>query len=412
MSTDQGSVGRLASRLAAQPTNLGVWWELAAALSAASRPTEAKSTYVSLGKAASAIGHPALAIACARALSAAGAADEADELARRVAREHGRGGAKIEVGMRSAPPAPPIGEISSGGARIDAPAALDEAVALAERAVRGAASSAESRAPAKLAPTPLISVLTPDEMVEMASVMELRHIDKGQVVVDVGQPATALYWIARGSVEVSKDGKFLGELVPNQFFGEIALVGGTRRTARVTAAMDCAILVIPADKVETVAQKQPGLGKILAEYARARLLATVMRTSELFSRLSSAERKSLLPLFETEIFDAGDVIVEQGSHNQRLYVVASGRCQVRDGQSVITSLDVGDGIGEMSLLARRPATFDVVALESTVVLSLSRERFDEIAVNHPGLLAEVYKLLVQRESENQALVHDASDLIV
>jgi hypothetical protein len=46
------------------------------------------------------------------------------------------------------------------------------------------------------------------------------------------------------------------------------------------------------------------------------------------------------------------------------------------------------------------------------VLSLSREKFDEVAVNHPGLLAEVYKLLVQREQENRALVHDASELIL
>ncbi len=106
------------------------------------------------------------------------------------------------------------------------------------------------------------------------------------------------------------------------------------------------------------------------------------------------------------------MIVENGSHNQRLYVVASGGCQVKNGEEVLAVLSPGDGIGEMSLLARRPANFDVVAVERTVALSLSRENFDEVAVNHPGLLAEVYKLLVQRENENQALVHDANDLVV
>jgi CRP-like cAMP-binding protein len=104
--------------------------------------------------------------------------------------------------------------------------------------------------------------------------------------------------------------------------------------------------------------------------------------------------------------------VENGSHNQRLYVVASGSCQVKNGDQVMAVLGPGDGIGEMSLLARRPAHFDVVAVERTVALSLSREHFDEVAVNHPGLLAEVYKLLVQRESQNEALVHDANDLVV
>jgi len=405
-------IGRWAARLAASPTNLGHFWELGRALQSAKRVVEATAAFDSLGRSASAIGHPALGLACARALAELGSDKEAAALVAHVAKEHGRGGKKIEVGRRSAPPAPPIGEISMGGAVVDAPTDLEAALELAGRAGRAAASSAESRTPARLAPTVLISVLTPAEIAEVTTVMELRNVKKGEVIVDVGHAATSLFWIARGSVEVSRGDKFLGELVPNQFFGEIALVGGTTRTARVTAAMDGVLLVIPADRVETVAAKQPGLGKVLAEYARARLLATVMRTSELFSRMEQSERQALLPLFETRIFEAGETLVENGSHNDCLYVVASGRCEVRDGDAVITSLDVGDGIGEVSLLARRPATFDVVATTPTVVLSLSREQFDQVAVNHPGLLAEVYKLLVQREAENQALVHDAADLIV
>jgi len=128
--------------------------------------------------------------------------------------------------------------------------------------------------------------------------------------------------------------------------------------------------------------------------------------------MEDGERQKLLPLFETRLFEAGDSIVKRGDLNQSLYVVASGRCQVKDGDKVVSDLHVGDGIGELALLARQPATFDVIALERTVALSLTREKFDEVAVNHPGLLAEVYKLLVQRESANQALVHDASELVV
>jgi len=105
-------------------------------------------------------------------------------------------------------------------------------------------------------------------------------------------------------------------------------------------------------------------------------------------------------------------VIAKGSDTQRLVVIASGRCEMRDGDTVFAELESGDGVGEVSLLARRPAPHDVVALEQTVVLTLSREQFDVVAVNHPGLLAEVYKLLVQREEEHRALVHDASELIV
>ena len=407
------AVGQAAARLSAFPNNLGAWWDLALALVAAGEKKLARSAYDELGRATSRLGHAGLAVACSRALADAGETEAAEKLIEAIARDHGRGSKRIDPALRSAPPAPPPAEPSlSGAPPADAPSEIGPARALAEKAIKVAALSAKGRAPDTLAPIPLIGVLDAGEMRELCSVMELRRLQKGDVVVDVGQPADALYWIARGSVSVARGDKFLGELVPNQFFGEIALVGGTTRTARVSAAMRVLLLVIPAEQVEKVAARQPRLGKVLAQYARARLLATVMRTSELFQRLDDEERAGLLPLFETEMFGAGDTVVAKGSDSQRLYVVASGRCQMRDGDSVLAELETGDGVGEVSLLARRPAPCDVVATEPTVVLSLSRDKFDEVAVNHPGLLAEVYKLLVQREQENRALVHDASELIV
>jgi CRP-like cAMP-binding protein len=407
------ALGQAAARLSAFPSNLGAWWDLAQALAAAEQKDLARKAYTELGRAASTLGHAALGVACVRALHDAGDAEASDKLVGHIARDHGRGSKRIDPTLRSAPPVPPTAEPSMGGVPpADAPTELEPALEMASKAIKAAGASAKGRAPDTLAPIPLIGVLDADEMRELCSVMELSRLQKGDVVVDVGQPADALYWIVRGSVSVERGDKFLGELVPNQFFGEIALVGGTTRTARVKAAMRVLLLVIPAEQVEKVATRQPRLGKVLAQYARTRLLATVMRTSELFSRLGDDERDNLLPLFETEMFAAGDLIVQNGSHNQSLYVVASGRCEVRDGDKVLATLESGDGIGEVSLLSRRPATFDVVAIEQTVVLSLSREKFDEVAVNHPGLLAEVYKLLVQREQQNQALVHDASELIV
>ena len=406
------ALGRAAARLAGHPTNLSVWWEVCAALGAAGKQDRAQKAYGELGRAASALGHVGLAVACARALEEAKDTAGAKSLIDLVAADHGRASKKILRTLRSAPPAPPVAEPSLSGVKVTAPEELDAALAVAEKAIRAAAASAKGRAPDTLAPTPLVSVLEPAEVAELCNMMQLRRLEKGALVIDVGQPADALYWIARGSVQVSRGEHVLGELRPNQFFGEIALVGGTVRTARVEAAMTLLLLVIPAEAVEKLAERQPRLAKVLAEYARARLLATVMRTSELFSRMEDGERQKLLPLFETQLFEAGDWIVKRGDLNQSLYVVASGRCQVKDGDKVVSDLHVGDGIGEMSLLARQPATFDVIALERTVALSLTRAKFDEVAVNHPGLLAEVYKLLVQRESANQALVHDASELIV
>src|SRR5204862_88931 len=82
----------------------------------------------------------------------------------------------------------------------------------------------------------------------------------------------------------------LGELHSGAFFGEIALVGGMRRTARVTACDDVWLLEIPARAIATAATKHPQLAEVLASHARARLLANLTRTSELFRALGDADR--------------------------------------------------------------------------------------------------------------------------
>jgi CRP-like cAMP-binding protein len=402
-------IGEPAAALAASPHDLGAWQRLAAALARAGKPKPAAGAFAALGRAASDLGQVGLAVACARWLTQARRTDEADALLEAIAAAHCRGSARIDGSSRPRPPAPP----SPAAEPAELPATVDEALALAERAVAAATEAAAERAPDTLPPTPLIRVLEPDEFRELCAVMTLQQRRDRQVVVDVGQPARALYWIARGTVRVSRDDLELGELRANSFFGEIALVGGTTRTARVTCDGDVWLLEIPADSLEQAAARAPKLARVLARYARSRLLANVMRTSELFSRLSEDERQTLLPRFSTRMFGPGEAIVEKGADNDTLFVLVSGRCEVRrDGDDLVT-LGVGDGVGEASLLARKPASADVVATEPTVMLCLSRADFDDIAVEHPALLAEVYKLLVEREDASaDAIVHDAEDLII
>ena len=162
-----------------------------------------------------------------------------------------------------------------------------------------------------------------------------------------------------------------------------------------------------------MAVKAPNLAKVLAAHARSRLLSNVTRTSEIFKRLSSAEKRSLLPRFETRLADDGEFLITSGKQNDSLHVLVSGACEVRGEGEVLTTLTVGDGFGEMSMLGRKPATCDVVASGAVVLLRVSRDMFDEIAMAHPELLAEVYGLLVARERENNdAIIHDAADLVI
>jgi CRP-like cAMP-binding protein len=413
--TALGELATAAAALAATPTDLRAWRQVAALLHAAGAQTEAHRAYRELGRAASDTKQVAFGVACAVFLREHGDEPGSAKLLEEIAATHSAGSKRIERTRRPQPPLPPPtartegeGENRASGTDVDRKGAVQRA----EAAVTAAVERAAERRADLLAPTPLVDVLSAADFRELCAVMKLSEYESGDVIIEEGQRATELYWIARGEVEVARGEHKLGELRADAFFGEIALVGGTRRTARVTAGRDTWLLVIPAAAIEQIATRAPHLAEELAAYARARLLATVMRTSELFSRLSDEERTQLLPKFKAQVFEPATEILKRGTPGDGLYVVVSGRCEVRH-QDLVVPIGVGDGVGEMSLLSRGACEADVVTTENTVMLYLPRASFDEIAVKHPALLAEVYKLMVQRdEAARTAIIHDASELIL
>lgn len=393
--------------LAESPSDFPAWLMAASQLATAGRVEDAAHVFRRLGEAASAIGHVALAIGCARWL---GQRDlDAGELVSALTKTHGAGSSKIDKNAHAAPPAP---RAPRGSTEPPKTPTL-EAAALAVRAAVDAAHAAVlENAPAKVPPTPLVNPLAPADLRALIDVVSLRAVPRGTIVLDVGQPASALYWIATGAVTISRDGQRLGDLRAGAFFGEIALVGGTTRTARVTATEDTWLLEIPAAAIEKAAAKQPLLARVLAQHARQRLLANVMRTSPLFTLLPELERTELLGRFVTKMVKADETFVVKGQPNDSLWIVVSGRCEVRDGDTVLARLGPGDGAGEMSLLAGGAAVADVVALGPTALLELSRQQFHEVADHFPEVLAELRRIADERAQANAALVHDADELIV
>jgi CRP-like cAMP-binding protein len=180
----------------------------------------------------------------------------------------------------------------------------------------------------------------------------------------------------------------------------------------VIARDDVWVLEIPARAIEQAAQKHPQLADVLAVHARQRLLANLVRTSELFRALDDDDRDELLGKLKTELVSAGTTFIHEGKPNEHLWVVVSGKCEVRAAGAPLAELGPGAAVGEISLVSGSPAVADVSALEPAVLLRLAKHDFDAVAQKHPALMKEVEKLVVARETANRALFQDASDLIV
>jgi CRP-like cAMP-binding protein len=117
---------------------------------------------------------------------------------------------------------------------------------------------------------------------------------------------------------------------------------------------------------------------------------------------------------------AGQVIFEQQSSGDDLYVVESGEVQVtrllENGmEDVIAILGVGEIFGEMAVLEQRPRSARVVAQSDVTLLSISRQTFDYLVEESPAvavhLLQRISSRLRQRNDQQAALLNEKLRLL-
>lgn len=84
----------------------------------------------------------------------------------------------------------------------------------------------------------LLSELSPKELDRVVEVMTKRRFSAGEKITEEGKPGVGFYVISDGEATVSIDGKYVRDLGPGDYFGELALVAESPRTATVIAKTD------------------------------------------------------------------------------------------------------------------------------------------------------------------------------
>ena len=126
------------------------------------------------------------------------------------------------------------------------------------------------------------------------------------------------------------------------------------------------------------------------------------------SAVKPAARPALVDRFITRTYEDGELLISQGQASDGLHLIASGEVVVMhdDGEdrTLLAKLGVGEVVGEVALVLRRPSTANVMAACPTVTLHLPRDRFLELIKEHPAILAELYELAVKRDEETTSVV--------
>jgi CRP-like cAMP-binding protein len=94
-------------------------------------------------------------------------------------------------------------------------------------------------------------------------------IPAGKVLVREGEFTRHLYVVLRGTADVIRKGKKLNELVPGDFFGEMAFLSGAPRSATVTARTDLRVMVLGPRELDVIIEKESALARrMLASMAQ------------------------------------------------------------------------------------------------------------------------------------------------
>jgi CRP-like cAMP-binding protein len=146
---------------------------------------------------------------------------------------------------------------------------------------------------------PLFSQLKDRELREFQRISHIRTYSPEETIFYEGEPGVGMYIIQTGVVKITKSSEgehgdtLLAELSDGDFFGELALLDDSPRSANAIATKDTTVIGIFRPDLLTLFHKKPKLGNVilvkLADMIGARLKATNEELNKLQEQINSGK---------------------------------------------------------------------------------------------------------------------------
>jgi hypothetical protein len=131
-----------------------------------------------------------------------------------------------------------------------------------------------------MAGSPLFGDFSPDELIAVMRGLRLVTFEPGEIIVSQGESGQSLFVLASGQARAylkDKQGRNIQvrELLEGDFFGEIALMLGSPRTATITARTRCELLELDRPQLDSIAKDRPRVRQVLQAFYSKRINTTV-----------------------------------------------------------------------------------------------------------------------------------------
>jgi voltage-gated potassium channel len=121
-----------------------------------------------------------------------------------------------------------------------------------------------------VASVPFFQSLPAARIAEIAGLLHSQVAAPGETIVRQGEAADCMYFIISGEVEVRLPTGSV-QLKAGDFFGEIALLTDSTRTATVVASTSCQLLVLWVDDFRRILAAHSDLREVISRVAQQRL---------------------------------------------------------------------------------------------------------------------------------------------
>lgn len=126
-------------------------------------------------------------------------------------------------------------------------------------------------------------------------------------------------------------------------------------------------------------------------------MASEFSRVEAFSGLDEQGLAALQQASTGRVVPGGEYLVRYGEEADALYLVSTGRffVQLPNGR-VVAEIGAGEPVGELAFFSGGTRTADVRATRDSFVFTLTREAYDRVVAQHPGIAESILAVLSKR----------------
>jgi CRP-like cAMP-binding protein/thioredoxin reductase/Fe-S-cluster-containing hydrogenase component 2 len=248
---------------------------------------------------------------------------------------------------------------------------------------------------------PLLAVADEQQLRETFLATRVREVADGEDIIRQNDYTNDFLIIAGGRVELLRKPENnaaatkIAELTAGNFFGEMSLISGRRRTATARAVGPTRIIEIP----------RKAILKLMAAAPRAKDLvdqAFMLRAfgGYLFPGVPEALLGQLVDRAIVESYGKDAVVFKQGDPANTFYLIRNGMVKISkksgDKEVVLSYLVAGNFFGEAALFSDANRTATVTTIFPSDLIKLSKHDFDHFLAAHPDLREAPLRKLEER----------------